>query len=241
MGEASHRVISTPELLEIILLQLDMRTLLTSAQLVSRTWHGLITKSSRLQKALFFLPDTNSKERTKNPLLAELFPQWFPSQRRLLHGSQAKTIKKLPLAYHLDAYMRVGASWRRMLIHQPPIYELGLVNLCRGQGGGNVQFGTVRREDGLRMDTLYDKVLMMATRDELPFWLLWRMIPESLRKMEAILAASVLGHEVVLYTGYFAGCKGSVEVERREREWLEFQSKETRDWKGGKREGESEG
>lgn len=51
------RVLATPELLECVLLHLDMRTLLVSAQRACRVWHELIATSPALQEALFFKPD----------------------------------------------------------------------------------------------------------------------------------------------------------------------------------------
>lgn len=47
-------VVSTPELLETILLHLDMTTLLVSAQRVSRQWMSVIRASPKIQQALFF-------------------------------------------------------------------------------------------------------------------------------------------------------------------------------------------
>lgn len=44
------------ELLEAVLLELDMRTLLVSAQRVSKHWHAVIKHSPRIQQALFYTP-----------------------------------------------------------------------------------------------------------------------------------------------------------------------------------------
>ena len=52
-------VLATPEVLEMILLHTDMRTLLTSCQRVCRDWRNLITKSPSIQKALFFTQSKN--------------------------------------------------------------------------------------------------------------------------------------------------------------------------------------
>ncbi|KAJ5995143.1 hypothetical protein N7481_002120 [Penicillium waksmanii] len=59
------KVLTTPELLEIILLHLDIRTLLVSAQRVCQTWKVLIQTSPAIQQALFFrsaTPNPNSKK-----------------------------------------------------------------------------------------------------------------------------------------------------------------------------------
>src|SRR5437879_630808 len=71
-----ERVLSTAELLELILLQLDLRTLLTAAQRTCRYWKTLIRDSPSLQKYLFLMPD-ESAPKSWNPLLAEAFPSFF--------------------------------------------------------------------------------------------------------------------------------------------------------------------
>lgn len=91
MPGSRDKVLHTPELLEAVLGSLDIRTLLTSAQLVSRAWHSLITHSPSLQRALYFRPDDGGERLTStnagahdaegdlglNPLLAEVFPSFF--------------------------------------------------------------------------------------------------------------------------------------------------------------------
>lgn len=55
-------VMAIPELLENILLQVDMGTLLTSALRVNKDWNALITSSPVLQEALFFSPISEASE-----------------------------------------------------------------------------------------------------------------------------------------------------------------------------------
>lgn len=71
--------LSTPELVQEMLLQLDLRTLLTSAQLVCRQWFDIIATSPTLQQALHLKPSRPSHEGgpVPNPLLAEAFPFWY--------------------------------------------------------------------------------------------------------------------------------------------------------------------
>ncbi|KAH6656556.1 hypothetical protein BKA67DRAFT_552310 [Truncatella angustata] len=69
-------MIHIPELLEIILLRVDMRTLLVSALRVSMTWHTMITESHRIQRQLFFRADPTSKPQ-HNTLLQRHFPFVF--------------------------------------------------------------------------------------------------------------------------------------------------------------------
>ncbi|RAK81262.1 uncharacterized protein BO72DRAFT_345072, partial [Aspergillus fijiensis CBS 313.89] len=134
-GSPTQHTLNTPELLELILSQLDPRTLLTAAQLTCRTWRTLIQTSHPLQEALFFRParasPTTPAPATKkfNPLLAWAFPGFFPRPPGCSSASEAA-----PFASHavfhwhtLDfvvrpgkcpAYFRKEASWRRMLVHQ---------------------------------------------------------------------------------------------------------------------------
>ncbi|PLB46530.1 hypothetical protein P170DRAFT_511278 [Aspergillus steynii IBT 23096] len=175
------KVLITPELLEIILLHLDTRTLLVSAQRVCRTWTALIQTSPAIQQALFFqqtarnpnlerdkwntesiwhslLPSRlqeNGKidqgsingyesphpPRIYNPLLVQAFPPFFPP----IHDNEEKATETETQTEHegrekeneisfsfkpLDmlsspqkktAYMRKEASWRKMLLCQPPV------------------------------------------------------------------------------------------------------------------------
>lgn len=70
-----HKVFLVTEILEMILLETDMRTLLTSAQRVCCKWRSLLEYSSDLQAALFFKPDKfrlpRGKPGIRNPLLAD--------------------------------------------------------------------------------------------------------------------------------------------------------------------------
>jgi hypothetical protein len=167
------KVLTTPELLEIILLHLDIRTLLVSAQRVCQTWTVLIQSSPAIQQALFFQTARNPKPKkgkwhakskdTKldqgsingyefsysrpiyNPLLVQAFRPFFPSVHEYppIHDNDEKATetetehegkekeKENPFSFKpLDmlsspqkktAYMRKEASWRNMLLRQPPV------------------------------------------------------------------------------------------------------------------------
>ncbi|OQD90509.1 hypothetical protein PENANT_c001G09794 [Penicillium antarcticum] len=133
-------VLEIPEVLEMILLQIDMRTLLISCQRVCRDWRDLITKSLSIQKPLFFTPIKESEwgmgEKLPNLLLAEMFPAIFPAEgeprkRDFLFSDCVMT--KDPAS--LDRFVQKDASWRRMLVQQPPILELGLFHIDSARGG----------------------------------------------------------------------------------------------------------
>ncbi|RAH51149.1 uncharacterized protein BO95DRAFT_437923 [Aspergillus brunneoviolaceus CBS 621.78] len=159
-GSPTQHTLNTPELLELILSQLDPRTLLTAAQLTCRTWRTLIQTSHPLQEALFFRParaiPTTPAPATKkfNPLLAWAFPGFFPRPPGCSSASEAA-----PFASHavfhwhtLDfvvrpdkcpAYFRKEASWRRMLVHQQqqqhaPPQSVGVMTACSGISGEEI-------------------------------------------------------------------------------------------------------
>jgi hypothetical protein len=105
-------VLSTPELLESILLRLDLRTLLTSAQLVNRQWRALVSHSPALQRALFLQPAAAAAWAPENnPLLAAAFPAFYhwggggddDEIRRATFAQQ-------PMAARLGTFMRADAS-----------------------------------------------------------------------------------------------------------------------------------
>lgn len=97
-------VLGVTELLEAILLQLDMKTLLVSCSRVSKTWQLTIGHSLSLQRALFFRPIAphprgeveDGEDRTApmpltiNPLLVKHFgPHFFPQEFKdqMIHHS----------------------------------------------------------------------------------------------------------------------------------------------------------
>lgn len=118
------------ELWESILLRVDLRTLLTSATRVCRAWTTLIQDSTALQQTLFFAPDTRvrSDEESHNSLLVDAFPSVFSKHQKKEDDFQF-TIQSWDFIKHPEkqlAYMRPEASWRRMLVQQPPIYKIGI-------------------------------------------------------------------------------------------------------------------
>ncbi|KAI0455926.1 hypothetical protein F5B21DRAFT_470190 [Xylaria acuta] len=167
MASSRDAVLQTAELLQEILLQLDLRTLLTTAQLVSRQWHELITSSPALKQALYFEPIVRpSGPATHNPLLAEVFPPWFPKQTKDEQPDVTKPPKminredfgSLPMAQasRRHAFMHPDATWRRMLVQQPPVLRLGRWTASHAMMGDFHHFPLQEFPDGLRMGSLYD-------------------------------------------------------------------------------------
>lgn len=129
---AQSIVLSTAEILESILLELDLETLLTAAQQTCRAWKYVIDASPSLQKALFFSPieDTEGhKEKIRNPLLVGRFPPFFTKPNRedmfaLEPRSFMSCLDMIKRRYKFEAYVRPEASWRHMLVQQPPVSVL---------------------------------------------------------------------------------------------------------------------
>lgn len=118
------------ELWESIFLHVDLRTLLTSATRVCHVWTTLIQNSTALQQMLFFAPNTRlqSDEKFHNSLLVDSFPSIFSKHEKEEDDFQF-TIESWDFVKHPEkqlAYLRPEASWRRMLVQQPPIYKFGV-------------------------------------------------------------------------------------------------------------------
>lgn len=143
-----NKVIDIPEILEMILAQMDMRTLLTSAHRVCRNWANLISKSSSIQRALFFTPIKDSEwgkeENIPNPLLTETFPSFFPAKDR--PGRYQFDFSNLPMtkdASSMARFVREDASWRKMLVQQPPLLDIGLFYICHARGNHNAESSSI--------------------------------------------------------------------------------------------------
>ncbi|RAK82053.1 uncharacterized protein BO72DRAFT_523922 [Aspergillus fijiensis CBS 313.89] len=156
------QVLALPELLEPILLALDLRTLLTSAQRVCTQWRSIVQRSSSLQEKLFFKPRATAKrhyspEPIFNPLLTTAFPAIFHAVSP--HRGREFNIADLELITHpakRTAYLRPEASWRSMLIQQPPTSSFGIVQRSGGQLGYSGSYEIMKTEGGLRMEALFE-------------------------------------------------------------------------------------
>ncbi|KAJ6517187.1 hypothetical protein C8R47DRAFT_1086617 [Mycena vitilis] len=174
MSTAQDAVFSTPELLERILAFLPMPNLLVTAPLISKTWQAT-TLTPLLQRILFFQPDpTPASKPVQNPLLAALFPPFFaqtPDQNRWAWPS-AGSIKKLPWAAAPEAFRRSDASWRRMLVQQPPVRSMFVVEMYHAQGG-SFEHRAELSDLELRMGALYDLALPLIDREASSFRIRW--------------------------------------------------------------------
>ncbi|RAH85133.1 hypothetical protein BO86DRAFT_440521 [Aspergillus japonicus CBS 114.51] len=124
------RFLFLSELLEMIFLYLDMQTLLLSRR-VCHTWDEVIQGSRKLQQALFYIPDTTipAEPGRHNPLSIDKLWFNFPgapmgmrdSMYVAVYGrSRAALFMPRKRGRSDDVYRRPEASWRRMLLRQPP-------------------------------------------------------------------------------------------------------------------------
>lgn len=193
MASTADVAMNMPEVLEQIFFFSDLRTLL-STQRVCRAWHNLITQSPSIQKHLFFQPDPGCTAARLNPLLCELFPQWFQevgSEEAV--GLTPRDFQSLPLVKpELNAaFKREAASWRRMLPRQPPPKKLKHCEFWSSYEFSGIIISSVSEKDEkpqavadeqqdekispsapLRMETLYR--LVLDKDDQSDIWLfLW--------------------------------------------------------------------
>ncbi|KAI0163339.1 hypothetical protein BJ166DRAFT_613417 [Pestalotiopsis sp. NC0098] len=130
-SSARSRVLHVTELLEAVLMQLDLRTLLVSAQRVNKRWYNVIGNAN-LQKKLFFLTDHDATVIKENELLREIFLFCFPvmqggpdrnisTSNTRLHqyrsmldtfGQRLSWTEWITFRDRADAFSRVDASWR---------------------------------------------------------------------------------------------------------------------------------
>ncbi|KAJ7137475.1 hypothetical protein C8R43DRAFT_1020318, partial [Mycena crocata] len=182
MSIATDTVLSTPELLEHILAQLPMRQLLITAPLVNKTWQA-ITLLPALQRALFFQPDPTVSPTVHNPLLVQLFPPFFApcasDNRRVPWPGNASSIKTMPWANAPDAFKRPEASWRRMLVTQPPPQTLAVTEWGSGQIGDAERRGVVPGGSPLCMGFLYDLAVPLIDHMASAFRVHWHNLDNS--------------------------------------------------------------
>lgn len=141
--DAQSSVINNHYLLELILLELDQKTILISAQRACRSWRELINESCQLQQHLFLRPAPKTSPFILNPLLAEKFPHWFPAKTTTGETS-VRVFKKEDLITnelsheHWSTIFRLQtATWRRMYPVQPPIWSFGRHRWTSQMGGAS--------------------------------------------------------------------------------------------------------
>ncbi|VUC31819.1 unnamed protein product [Clonostachys rosea] len=177
--EKAREVFSIPELLDMILLMVDdMPTLIASVPLVCRLWKEHIEDSPKLQRVLFFAPDLktslsdgNAKAQSfhLNPLLAKHFgllvqaPASFgtksvPQKIGITQLEKMNiSIAKVDDQNTHARFAHKDASWRRMLITQPPARKIGFVRPHNEFHSPSILEKTLLK-DGLLMGQLWDSI-----------------------------------------------------------------------------------
>ncbi|KAI0198138.1 hypothetical protein F4808DRAFT_269081 [Astrocystis sublimbata] len=153
------------EIAENILAHLPMKDLLL-VQRVSSGWRELIKSSPTLQELLFMRPrqiqagqnisSDSIPIREFNPLLVEHMPLWFSAG-----DAYFQTVKDAPWAESVSrlVFLRQDASWRHMLLAQPPFTAFESVRRVHAMGGDSLSVGCIDQPDGVRMGLAYDKTV----------------------------------------------------------------------------------
>ncbi|KAB8233271.1 uncharacterized protein BDW43DRAFT_276825 [Aspergillus alliaceus] len=264
METSERTALSSPEILEAILLELDMRTLLTSAQLTCKGWRALIIHSPSLQQALFFRPVKQDAEKRYNPLLAETFPSFFPTRHATHHNAdsatptsshssirvpgEAPSLLRLEISKNPEkrgAYLHVNASWRRMLIQQPPVRGLAHISVTSGQIGFGYSRYILHGKDlpgdeadanyaGIRMNIFYDLILKQPISESRIYW--WGKVPPNVMDHRAdgirdMFKNTVAESDVILYTTSVYQCvQGIQRPPHPEEEMMRQIAFPVRDW-----------
>ncbi|KAJ4370767.1 hypothetical protein N0V83_005289 [Neocucurbitaria cava] len=170
MTSAREQVLGTPELLEAVLYQLCQiapQIELLRARIVSHGFRAAITSSPCIQQLLFLRAERATKRESwrLNPLLSKHFVPWFAGP--LSDRWSMPTHKTLLLLDWMEskreAFLRAEASWRNMLVVQPPPEQLSIIRFSHAR----LVNGEDKRQDasvsfagspagGVTMGFLYD-------------------------------------------------------------------------------------
>ncbi|KAL2073605.1 hypothetical protein VTL71DRAFT_10931 [Oculimacula yallundae] len=161
-SSAQDHVLSLPELISAIILQLPIQNILINVSLVNHTWKAAVD-SPPVQQALFLLPRISDQgiKPEFNPLLIEKFPSWFKTTQpktksRGKRGWEFNDLEWGSSVSKIAAYKRKDASWRRMLPVQPPATTFEVRRAEHWQAGSSYEVGEVTIPGGVRMGMLYD-------------------------------------------------------------------------------------
>lgn len=132
-----EKALAIPELLEAILLHLPIIDILVNAQRVCKTWHDCVEGSTPLQRTLFLRPDLPpiGNRSSNGECTVDL------SLRRVNSFGDLISIKEH--TNRTAAFDRPGASWRSMLIIQPP------VPMISRRDARTMRFSDVHNQSGL--------------------------------------------------------------------------------------------
>lgn len=199
---ARVQVLSTPELLITVLHFLPIRDLL-HAQRLNHYFFNIIKDSLLLQQCLFLKPrplkiskDGYIVQGTEvNTLLQEKFPYWFTKwtwvenrEDDLIIGIEAALLELQRKFEAVPSFTDSDASWRKMLVAQPPIRQLRMMwcRMFHNRQRNRSSMGTKTPKwwipldfsntvsSGLTMGYLYDQILTQTMGDGYDFGVFWR-------------------------------------------------------------------
>jgi hypothetical protein len=222
MSAAVKAVLSRPELLEAILIYLSMTDLLVHAQLVNKDFHSAITSFPSLRRKLFFssIPVvgassgefTYHKDWELNPLLSNKFLPFFRQDSKSFRDFWSDIVSLRQMDWNsskekITTYKRREASWRRMLLTQPPITGLRIYMSIFNFGGSVQETGLLALDNGIKMGLLFDLVEMhMITKSPVcSFGLNWPILRDNNEGIA--LEPGEVKHQIELYMRYTVQCK----------------------------------
>ncbi|KAJ6507060.1 hypothetical protein C8R45DRAFT_894444 [Mycena sanguinolenta] len=136
-----------------------------------------VTLSPTLQRGLFFEADhtASASHPIKNPLLVELFQPFFTpnATNKYPWPGTAAAIIAMPWAQAPEAFKRADASWRRMLVTQPPAQTMVVIQKSYGMRGGRSERRAVLQNHPLRMGMLYDFAVPFLHHGDAEFRIKW--------------------------------------------------------------------
>lgn len=156
-SDAQMKVFSTPDVLVIILSQLPHSSLL-KAKLVNKTWASVF-KNPEIQASLFERP------RPKNSALyTETYSDLLMNKLSTPWPTNEEEYENKELTW----------QWRQLLVCQPPVEALEIVQEVERRGSNSLEFRTiVPRPNGLRMGFLYDAIRYWHEVERSSVELLW--------------------------------------------------------------------
>lgn len=158
----AQKVFNIPELLEMILENLDMNHLL-GVMCLNRQFHDAVEYSPKFQKRLSLVP----QEDFHLPLNQESLPRIFMDINNGETGSSGYPAwnQEVVVAEFFDTLPRLGPRCRRMLVANPPVKEMkAFVNCCPMRNGGVHVEARVRNEKGVTMGDLLDMATQLMRR-----------------------------------------------------------------------------
>jgi hypothetical protein len=82
-------------------------------------------------------------EQTLNPLLVETFPGIFPVENDQRNRFSFDNLPMTKDPESMAIFGRLDASWRRMLVQQPPLSDIGLFHIRSALGGDGVERSSI--------------------------------------------------------------------------------------------------